>query len=75
MVSRVDDKHAAFIEKTKAFWQPYAPYPLTDDDAEEIIHNVTALFTLLADLGEKGGSTARALAALPGNEDPCLGGK
>jgi hypothetical protein len=53
MVSRVSDKYAAFIEKTKTFWQPYSPYPLTDDDAEEIIHNVAALFTLLAELDGK----------------------
>ena len=42
-----------FIGETKRVWQPYAPYPLTDEDAREIADNMTALMLLLTDLDGK----------------------
>jgi hypothetical protein len=44
-----------FIERTKQVWQPYAPHPLTEEDAREIADNLTALFSFLAELDKKYG--------------------
>ena len=44
-----------FLEKTIRVWQPYSPDPLTLEDAREIAENVTGIFCLLAELGQKYG--------------------
>lgn len=44
-----------FFEKTIQVWQSYSPAPLTLEDAREIAENVTGLFCLLAELGQKYG--------------------
>ncbi len=42
-----------FLEKTIKIWQAYSPYPLSLDDAREIIENMAGLFKLLYELDEK----------------------
>jgi len=43
------------LEKTIEVWQKHSPYPLTLDDAREIVQNTVALFDLLEELEEKYG--------------------
>lgn len=44
-----------FLEKTIKVWQPYSPTPLSLEDAEEIIDNMTGLFEFLIELDKEYG--------------------
>lgn len=37
------------LKLTKTTWEPYAGHPISDEEADEIIQNTTALFRLLLD--------------------------
>ena len=52
MRSSVKPLHAAndnLIDQTRAVWQSRLGRNLTDDDARQIMHNVTGFFDLLAE--------------------------
>ncbi len=42
-----------FLQKTIDFWQPYSEEKLTEEDAREIIGNLTGFFNLLHELNMK----------------------
>ncbi|HJX50967.1 MAG TPA: hypothetical protein VJ438_05900 [Candidatus Nanoarchaeia archaeon] len=42
-----------FLKSTIKIWQPYSSTPLTEEDAREIIENMTELFSFLAELEQK----------------------
>ena len=43
------EREQALIQATLATWQECYPNPLTEDEAQQIIVNTTALFNLLAE--------------------------
>jgi hypothetical protein len=44
-----------FLEKTIQVWQPLSEKELTEEDAREIVENMTGLFSFLIELDEKYG--------------------
>ena len=42
-----------FLEQTKQFWQPYSKEELSDEDARQIIENMTGFFKVLKEWKEK----------------------
>lgn len=48
-----NEKNKELLEKTIALWQPFYPYQLTAEDAEEVINNIRTFFLLLSELQEK----------------------
>ena len=42
-----------FLERTKEFWQARAQKALSDEDAREIIENITGFFKILMEWDEK----------------------
>jgi len=53
---------ARLIKRTLEFWQPRSPGQLTEEDARQIIYNVTGFFRLLA----RWDAEARAKECEPG---------
>lgn len=49
-IQKVDD---SFLKKTIEVWQPYSNKPLTEQDASEIVENMTNLFSFLLELEKK----------------------
>lgn len=43
----------ALLEKTKRVWEPYAGHPISDEEARQIIENMTGLFEFLERLDRK----------------------
>ena len=56
---RMIDKQ--ILEKTIRVWQPYSDKPLTEDDAREILENMTGLFSFLLELEKKYGKEEKKI--------------
>jgi len=49
----MEDSKREFIEETKRFWQARTGKPISDEDAREMIENVTRFFKILIEWDEK----------------------
>jgi hypothetical protein len=47
--SIVPEQHSDFLARTISVWQRYSDRPLTEEDARQIIENMTGFFRTLAD--------------------------
>jgi hypothetical protein len=43
----MEESRKRFLERTKQFWQARAQKALSDEDAREIIENITSFFKIL----------------------------
>ncbi|WP_256806798.1 hypothetical protein [Bradyrhizobium sp. Bra64] len=60
-----NDNDAKQIARTRQIWQPRLGRDLTDDDAHQIMHNVTGFFGLLAEWSRAERPVAANDAAAP----------
>ena len=51
------EREQALLRETQAVWQARYPNPLTEDEAQQIIANTTALFNLLAEWDQQSNAT------------------
>ncbi len=49
----MEESSKQFFESTRQFWQARAQKPLSDEDAREIIENITGFFRVLNEWKEK----------------------
>ena len=49
----MEDSKRQLIEQTKQYWQPYSKEELSDEDARQIIENMTGFFKVLKEWKEK----------------------
>lgn len=53
------------LARTRQVWQPRVGHDLTDEDARQIVHNVTGFFDVLADWSRAEGLAASNDIAAP----------
>ena len=49
----MEESKKQLLERTKQFWQPYYQKALSDEDARQIIENMTGFFKVLKEWEEK----------------------
>lgn len=49
----MNEKDSDLISRTIEVWQPYSDKPLTEEDAREIIRNISGFFDILASWDKK----------------------